>query len=145
MVINLRSLSRYEKSIRTPYYRICNFPFVLLTGLGIVLGQFFPLFYKDIDLEIQRLYWFFLLIILLAAFILSLFMAARMMLHYARPIDEVTKTANRIAQGDFLARTPTTESENDNELTMQLTRLRGTMQEMSLITGNGEGTFKYAC
>ena len=33
---------------------------VLLTGLGIVLGQFFPLFAEDSHLTLQRQYWIFL-------------------------------------------------------------------------------------
>lgn len=106
---------------------------VLLSGLGIVLGQFFPLFYKNADLEIQRLYWIFLVSILVIAFILSLFMVARMTLHYARPIDEVTKTASRIAQGDFLARIPITEPNYDNELSIAVNSIARTMQEMSTL------------
>ena len=34
---------------------------ILLTGLGIVLGQFFPLFADHIDLDVQRKYWAFLI------------------------------------------------------------------------------------
>ena len=44
---------------------------VLLTGLGIVLGQFFPLFAENADLDIQQKYLVFLFVILVVAFILS--------------------------------------------------------------------------
>ena len=74
---------------------------VLLTGLGIVLGQFFPLFARDIALDLQRQYWVYLIITLIIAFIISLLIAMRMMMQYARPVDEVTKVAVQIAQGDY--------------------------------------------
>ena len=75
---------------------------VLLTGLGIVLGQFFPLFAENSHLTLQRQYWIFLILTLAIAFVLSLFIAARMMLQYARPIDDMTKIASQIAHGDYL-------------------------------------------
>lgn len=106
---------------------------VLLTGLGIVLGQFFPLFAGDSDLGLQRQYWAYLILVLVLAFIISLFIATRMMLQYARPIDQVTKIAVQVAQGDYLARTRADEPEYDNELAMAINTIATNLQEMSTL------------
>jgi len=106
---------------------------VLLTVLGIVLGQFFSLFYQEVNLEVQQHYWLFLIIILISAFIISLFIASRMMLKYAKPVDEVSKTASRIAQGDFFARTLITEPEYDTELAVSINSIGRNLQEMSML------------
>lgn len=106
---------------------------VLLTGLGIVLGQFFPLFANDIAIEIQRKYWGFLFLTLFIAFIISLLIAKRMMLQYARPVDEVTRVAVQIAKGDHLARTQTDEPEYDNELAIAINKIASNMQEISTL------------
>ena len=106
---------------------------VLLTGLGIVLGQFFPLFARDIALDLQRQYWVYLIVTLIIAFILSLFIAMRMMLQYARPVDEVTKVAVQIAQGDYHARTKTDEPEYDNELAISINKIASNLQEISTL------------
>ena len=106
---------------------------VLLTGLGIVLGQFFPLFARDITLDLQRQYWVYLIVTLIIAFILSLFIAMRMMMQYARPVDEVTKVAVQIAQGDYHARTKTDEPEYDNELAVSINKIASNLQEMTTL------------
>ena len=80
--------------------------FVLLTGLGVVLGQFFYLIDHEITLKIQRKYWVFLSVILLATYLIALLFSARVIKRYAKPTDLVTKTAEKIARGDYLARTP---------------------------------------
>jgi len=106
---------------------------VLLTGLGIVLGQFFPLFADDIAVEIQQKYWGFLILTLFIAFIISLLIAKRMMLQYARPVDEVTRVAVQIARGDHFARTQTDEPEYDNELAISINKIASNMQEISTL------------
>ena len=106
---------------------------VLLTGLGIVLGQFFPLFSNESGLDLQRKYWLFLIVTLVLAFVLAFFIATRMMLQYARPIDQVTKTAVQIAHGDYLARTQTDEFEFDNELAVAIDKIGNNLQEMSML------------
>lgn len=106
---------------------------VLLTGLGIVLGQFFPLFAENSHLTLQRQYWIFLILTLVIAFVLSLFIAARMMLQYARPIDDMTKIATQIAHGDYLARVQTSELEYDNELAKAINKIANNLQEMSML------------
>ena len=63
----------------------------LLTGLGIVLGQFFPMFDKNVRYAVQAtILVIILIVVLVIAFILSLYMATRLLSLYAKPIDEVT-------------------------------------------------------
>ena len=107
----------------------------LLTGLGIVLGQFFPMFDKTADMSTQHQYWLFLIGVLVSAFILSLFMATRLLSQYAKPIDDVTTAANKIAQGNFLVRTPVSEPYHWNELSIAINKIAQTMQEMSTLRG----------
>lgn len=106
---------------------------VLLTGLGIVLGQFFSIFAENSHLTLQHQYWFFLILTLIVAFVLSLFIAARMMLQYARPIDEMTKIASQIAHGDYLVRVQTNELEYDNDLAKAINKIASNLQEMSTL------------
>ena len=104
---------------------------VLLTGLGIVLGQFFPLFAENVEVVIQQKYLGFLILILICAFILSFLMVARMMRQYARPIDDVTETALRISQGDYHARTSITEPVST--LSDAINKIASNMQEVSFM------------
>ena len=105
---------------------------LLLTGLGLVLGQFFPLFGEHANPELQKSYIGFLILILLIAFILSFLMAARMMVQYAKPIDDATETALRVAGGDYVISMPTNEHNPELELTVAIKKIANTMQEMSV-------------
>lgn len=102
---------------------------VLLTGLGIVLGQFFYLFNDGVDIILQRQYLFYLIIVLVISFILSLFMATRLLLSYAKPIDEVTVVASKIASGNFHLPTPIIEP--FDTLSISVNKIAHNMQEMS--------------
>lgn len=104
---------------------------VLLTGLGIVLGQFFHLFATDVNARIQQTYWVFLLFTLVIAFLLTLFISARVMLQYAKPIDEVTQVAKQLASGDYLVRASATEL--DSELALAINQTASTLQEISIL------------
>ncbi|BAQ11732.1 regulon sensor histidine kinase protein phor [Bacillus sp. OxB-1] len=108
---------------------------VLLTGLGIVLGQFFALFGEE-HADLQWKYWTFLVVVLFAAFILSLLMAAKMMRQYAGPVDQITKTAKQIARGDYLARTSiedvTMGGTPHDELVVAIHQIARNLQEMSM-------------
>lgn len=106
---------------------------LLLTGLGIVLSQFFPLFSPEIGSDIHRQYLFFLMIVLIATFILALFLAARMMRQYAKPIDQATETALDLAKGDFMARTAVMEPGHDNELSLAINMIGRNLQEMAVL------------
>lgn len=108
---------------------------VLLTGLGVVLGQFFSIFENAVDDDIEHYYLFFLITVLFVAFIVSLLLAARILRHYARPIDAITKTAHLIAEGDHLARTPVTEPDYDNELATSINAIARNMQEITMLRG----------
>ena len=115
----------------TSCHCICNSSFGTFNWPWYCPRSVFSIICKNADLDIQRKYWSFLIIILVIAFILSLLMAARMMLQYAKPIDEVTKTAIRIAKEIFLREYQTTESEYDNELSIAINKIARNMQEMS--------------
>lgn len=106
---------------------------ILLTGLGIVLGQFFPLFAEDIALDVQRKYWVFLIVTLIIAFFLSLIVASRLMQQYARPVDNITALAVQVAKGDYLARAQTDKPEYDNELAISLNKIASNLQEISTL------------
>lgn len=73
---------------------------MLLIGLGIVLGQFFPFFYKSLEAPTSTTYTIYLIVTLVIAFILSMLIAMRMLLNYAKPIDDITVVASKIAEGE---------------------------------------------
>lgn len=108
---------------------------ILLTGLGIVLGQFFHLFDNNADSVVQQQYLVYLTVILVIAFILSIYMATRLLSLYAKPIDEVTAKAVKIANGNFMLRTPVIEPAPNDELSFAINKIAQTMQEMSKLRG----------
>ena len=55
------------------------------------------------------------------------------MRQYARPVDEVTRVAVQIAQGDYLARIQTDKSEYDNELSNAINKITSNLQEISTL------------
>lgn len=106
---------------------------VVLTGLGIVLGQFFSIFAENLSPTVEKQYWLFLFITLVLMFALGMFVAARMLRHYARPIDEVTKIAKLVAKGDYQARVNMNDSELDNDLSIALNKIASNLQEISML------------
>ncbi|MFC5604408.1 two-component system histidine kinase PnpS [Sporosarcina koreensis] len=106
---------------------------ILLTGLGVVLGQFFHMIDHGITLQVQRKYWIFLIIILTIAYFLALMLCARIIRHYAKPIDLVTETAEKIARGDYLARTPIDDLGSDHELGIAVNQVARNLQETSIL------------
>jgi two-component system, OmpR family, phosphate regulon sensor histidine kinase PhoR len=103
----------------------------LLTGLGIVLGQFFPLFNQGADPIIKRDYLLFLLIVLLTALFVSLFIISRLLLQYIKPIDEVTSNAIKLAKGDYSIHTSIVDKERKNELSLAISSISQEMQKIS--------------
>lgn len=106
---------------------------ILLTGLGVVLGQFFHMIDPGITLEIQQKYWVFLLIILSIAYLVSLILSSRVIRQYAKPVDLATKTTERIARGDYLARTPINDTGSYNELGIAVNQVARNLQETSIL------------
>ncbi len=105
--------------------------FILLAGLGIVLGQFFKLFTDNEDIILQRSYWWFLFSVLAFAFFIGLFVCARVMKQYAKPIRRVTTTALQLAEGDYLARTTLSIDTESNELAVAINKIAHNLQQMS--------------
>ena len=93
---------------------------VLLTGLGIVLGQFFPLFNQSADSVLQSDYLVFLVIVLLTAFFVSLLIVTRLLKQYIKPIDEATSNAIKLAEGDYSVHTAIIKNERQNDLSLAI-------------------------
>lgn len=106
---------------------------ILLTGLGIVLGQFFHLIDHEITDQVQLKYWYYLLFFLPIAFFTTLFIGGRVIRQYTKPIDQVTRTAEMIAKGDYLARTPVDENGNNDELAIAVNQIARNLQETSIL------------
>ncbi|MCM3637163.1 ATP-binding protein [Sporosarcina luteola] len=106
---------------------------ILLTGLGVVLGQFFHMIDDGITLRVQQKYWIFLLVILPITYILSLMLSARVIRQYAKPIDLVTNTVEKIARGDYLARTPIDDLGSYNALGISVNQVARNLQETSIL------------
>ncbi|MDN4607286.1 two-component system histidine kinase PnpS [Sporosarcina highlanderae] len=123
--------------MKTYYYRLlvafAVIFFILLTGLGIVLGQFFNLIDQQITSEVERKYWLFLAVILSIIFFIAIFIASRVIRQYTNPIDLVTRTALKLAKGDYLARTSIEELGSDNELGVALNQIARNLQETSIL------------
>ncbi len=108
---------------------------VLLTGLGVVLGQFFHLFENNVEDKIQQQYMLYLIVILIISFALSLYMATRLLSIYAKPIDAVTAKALEIANKHSKLETVVNHSEPNDQLTSSINKIEETMEEMSAVRG----------
>ncbi|MCM3743603.1 ATP-binding protein [Sporosarcina luteola] len=106
---------------------------ILLTGLGVVLGQFFHMIDDGITYQVQQKYWIFLLVILPITYLLSLMLSARVIRQYAKPIDLVTNTVEKVARGDYLARTPIDDLGNYNSLGIAVNQVARNLQETSIL------------
>lgn len=105
----------------------------LLTALGFVLGQFFSLFNYSISPQDERQYLTFLVIVLIAGCILSIFMAAHILRRYTEPIDQLTDIAKKIAKGDELRTIPDFEYYDSNELSSAISKIAHDLEEMSTL------------
>lgn len=104
---------------------------VLFTGLGIVLGQFFPLFNQSVNPELQGHYLVFLLTVLLTAFFVSLLLITRLLRQYIKPIDEASSHAIKLAEGDYSVHTAIIENERKNDLTLAISSIAQKMEKIS--------------
>ncbi|WP_082294981.1 two-component system histidine kinase PnpS [Sporosarcina ureilytica] len=105
---------------------------MLLTGLGIVLGQFFPLFYKNLDDPTFNQYLLYLIIILFVAFLLSMIISMRLLLNYAKPVDDITSVVTKISKGQPVewANHPYLHFYED-DLSIAVKEISETMEKMS--------------
>ncbi|WHT47720.1 hypothetical protein QNH10_16580 [Sporosarcina thermotolerans] len=103
---------------------------IQLTGLGIVLGQFFYLIDHPISTQVQHKYLLFLAVTFSIVFFISIFIASRVIRQYTKPIDFMTRTARKLAEGDYLARTPIEEIGIDNELGLALNQIAKTYRKL---------------
>lgn len=109
---------------------------VLLVGLGIVLGQFFPVFYKGLENASSTSYYVYLFVTLVVAFVLSMILAMRLLLNYAKPIDDITVVARKIAEGEVVdwAHHPQLHYYED-DLALAIKEIAGNMEEISTERG----------
>lgn len=105
---------------------------VLLTGLGVVLGQFFPFIYNNMETSSLTTYYTYLIITLVIAFLLSMLVAMRMLSNYAKPIDEMTVIATKIAEGQMVewANHPHLHY-YDDDLSYAIKEIAGNIEEIS--------------
>lgn len=73
---------------------------ILLLSLGVILGQSIPYFFEQGESLDSAKYILYLSIILIIAFLFATFISFRMLHVYAKPIDEVTKVAKSLADGE---------------------------------------------
>lgn len=109
---------------------------LLLTGLGIILGQFLPLFYPSMVEAEFKSYLFYLFIILLVAFVFSMLIAMRMLLNYAKPIDNITEVAMKIANDETVEWNHIAPLHYNNDaLSSAIKQIAENMEEISTIRG----------
>ena len=107
----------------------------LLTGLGIVLGQFFPLFKIEGEPGTQRYYLIYLIIVLIVGFVLSSMMAIKFLKMYAQPIDNMTTAATKIAKGEYTQHSVPFDQSYDDELSVAIRKISENMLKMSDVRG----------
>lgn len=72
---------------------------IVLIVLGVVLGQFLPLMMRTLENPTSTTYYSYLVVTLVIVFLVSMLFATRMLSNYAKPIDELTAVARKIAAG----------------------------------------------
>ena len=107
--------------------------FVLFVLLGIVLGQFFHLFYPTADASIQQRYWVYLLLVLFVLFITTFIIIAKVLKGYTSSLEEITMTVNELVSGQYLARVSPQRHAFDDELAIGVNQLGAHMQELNIL------------
>ncbi|AXH99441.1 PAS domain-containing protein [Sporosarcina sp. PTS2304] len=106
---------------------------VLLIVLGIILGQFFHLFAESVDPKIQQMYWVYLLFTLVLVFVVMMFVMAKILQQYVRPIDHFTNVTHQLAQGNYSARAQIEDGRLNHQLTMAINQIARNLQENSIL------------
>lgn len=120
---------------------------ILLTSLGIVLGQLFPILfeqrlrannldnsYQDIVQAMEQdsaIYYGILFGILLIFYLISMWIASIVIARYIKPIDDISQTALQLADGKYSARVYEDDLTGITPLTHSLNVLARNLQEMS--------------
>ncbi len=107
----------------------------VLTGIGIVLGQFFPLFKIETDSTAQQYYLIYLVIVLVIAFLLSSMMAIKFLKMYAQPIDNMTTAATKISEGEYTQPSVPFDQSYNDELSVAIRKISENMLKMSDVRG----------
>lgn len=75
---------------------------LLLIGIGVALGQLYPALFETFTAEQTTKFTMYLIVTLVIAFILVLFIALRMLQYYAKPVDDMTVVATKLANGETI-------------------------------------------
>ncbi|ARK23745.1 PAS domain-containing sensor histidine kinase [Sporosarcina sp. P37] len=101
---------------------------ILLIVLGIILGQFFHLFADEVEPVIQQTYWVYLLFTLVLAFIVMMFVMAKILQQFAQPIDHFADITHQLAQGNYVARAHLEDSALHQQLTNEINQIAQKLQ-----------------
>ncbi|XKH50876.1 PAS domain S-box protein [Chryseomicrobium palamuruense] len=107
---------------------------VMLAALGVVLGQLFPIvFAQRLQVEREDLYIFYivLFVVLGLFYLVSLWVASRVLARYIKPFDDISTTALQLADGDYTARVFEDDLTGITTLSHSLNVLARNLQEMS--------------
>ncbi|ARJ37989.1 PAS domain-containing sensor histidine kinase [Sporosarcina ureae] len=101
---------------------------ILLIVLGIILGQFFHLFGENVDATIQQTYWVYLLFTLVLVFVITMFVMAKILQQYVRPIDHFTGVIHQLAQGNYLVRAHNEDTATNHQLMSSINEVAQKLQ-----------------
>lgn len=109
----------------------------LLIGIGVALGQLYPALFETFTPEQNTKFTLYLVVILAIAFVLVLFIALRTLQHYAKPVDDITVVATKLAKGesvDWLSH-PHLHMHTDT-LSIAIKEIAGKMEETAAKRGD---------
>lgn len=75
---------------------------LLLVGIGVALGQMYPALFETFTAEQRSKFTIYLIATLVIAFMLVLFIALRTLQYYAKPVDDMTAVATKLAKGESI-------------------------------------------
>ena len=106
---------------------------IFLIVLGIILGQFFHLFAENESRLLQQAYWVYLLFTLALAFVVMMFVLARILQQYVQPIDHFADVIHQLARGNYSVRAHYEESEMNEQLTGSINQIARKLQDDSVL------------
>ncbi|PIC58580.1 PAS domain-containing sensor histidine kinase [Sporosarcina sp. P12(2017)] len=106
---------------------------ILLIVLGIILGQFFHLFGKNVDATIQQTYWVYLLFTLVLVFVVMMFVMTKILQQYVQPFDHFTGVVHQLARGNYLVRAHNEDSKINHQLTNSINQVAQKLQGNSAL------------
>ncbi|MBF4501702.1 PAS domain S-box protein [Savagea sp. SN6] len=106
--------------------------FVMMTLAAIVFSQFFYLFEQQVDVAIQQKYWSFIVIVTTLLFFTTGLILVRVIYAYTKSVETVTRTAEQLTSGNYLARVPMTDV-TDDRLSIAMNQIASNLQELQIL------------